>query len=164
MSAFAASAQILPACAHLVQADEHDVEYPNVGYSSVVGENHQMSEQLRRFFTLIERTKMKLHTPELAGNALLSTVTTISCLGFLLIGFDNGLMGGFVNSTAFTTSLGLDEATSTGTNLEALIVAIFEVGAFGGCIITSIFGQDLGRRKSILIGVIIMIIGKPSAT
>lgn len=104
---------------------------------------------------------MNRHTPKLGNNALLSVVTTISCLGFLLIGFDNGLMGGFIGSTAFTTSLGLDEATSTGTNLEALIVAIFEVGAFCGCIITSIFGQDLGRRKSVLIGVVIMIIGKP---
>jgi hypothetical protein len=29
------------------------------------------------------------------GRALLLTVTIISSIGFLMIGFDNGLMGGF---------------------------------------------------------------------
>jgi len=33
----------------------------------------------------------------LEGNALLYTVSLLACLGFLLIGFDNGLMGGLVN-------------------------------------------------------------------
>jgi hypothetical protein len=31
----------------------------------------------------------------LKGRALLASVTTISSIGFLMIGFDNGLMGGF---------------------------------------------------------------------
>ena len=31
---------------------------------------------------------------ELHGNALLGTVTLLTSLGFLLIGWDNGLMGG----------------------------------------------------------------------
>jgi hypothetical protein len=35
--------------------------------------------------------------PQLEGNALLSTVALLSCLGFLLIGYDNGLMVRAVN-------------------------------------------------------------------
>lgn len=31
----------------------------------------------------------------LEGHALLSTVTVITSIGFLMIGYDNGLMGGF---------------------------------------------------------------------
>ena len=31
----------------------------------------------------------------LEGRALLAAVTTISSIGFLMIGFDNGVMGGF---------------------------------------------------------------------
>lgn len=103
--------------------------------------------------------KLKMPQPHLEGSALLYTVTLISCLGFLLIGFDNGLMGGFVNSTAFTSSVGVDSGTSTDTYLIALIVSIFEIGAFFGCITTSFFGQQLGRRRSIIIGVVIMTIG-----
>lgn len=96
----------------------------------------------------------------LEGDSLLFTVTTLTCLGFLLIGFDNGLMGGFVNSTAFTETFGIDTDTSAGTNLIALIVAIYEIGCFIGAITTSFIGENLGRRKSVLVGVIIMIIGK----
>ena len=32
--------------------------------------------------------------PELRGPTLLATVTTLTSLGFLMIGFDNGLLGG----------------------------------------------------------------------
>lgn len=32
--------------------------------------------------------------PELRGPALLAAVTTLTSLGFLMIGFDNGLLGG----------------------------------------------------------------------
>jgi MFS family permease len=95
----------------------------------------------------------------LEGNALLATVTTLTCLGFLLIGYDNGLMGGFVNSPAFTETFGIDTKTNAGTNMIALIVAIYEIGCFIGAVTTSFIGEGLGRRKSVLIGVIIMVIG-----
>jgi MFS family permease len=97
---------------------------------------------------------------QLEGNALLYTVTTLTCLGFLLIGFDNGLMGGFVNSPAFTETFGITPNTSSGTNTIALIVSIFEIGCFIGAVTTSFIGETLGRRKSVLIGVLIMIVGK----
>ena len=57
----------------------------------------------------------------LSGRALLGTVSTISCLGFLLIGYDNGLMGGLVNQAAFNTTFDTPSATIIG-----LIVAIYE--------------------------------------
>jgi MFS family permease len=85
---------------------------------------------------------------QLEGNTLLYTVTTLTCLGFLLIGFDNGLMGGFVNSPAFTETFGIDIKSNDGTNLIALIVAIYEIGAFIGAVTTSFIGEGLGRRKS----------------
>jgi MFS family permease len=101
----------------------------------------------------------KLH---LESNALLATVTTLTCLGFLLIGYDNGLMGGFVNSPAFTGTFGIDTKTDAGTNMIALVVAVYEIGCFVGAVTTSFVGEGLGRRKSVLIGVIILIIGSHS--
>lgn len=83
--------------------------------------------------------------PELQGRALLLTVTVLTSLGFMLIGFDNGLMGGLgefahhtcrsiggqvltmpahlclVNSPAFNTTFNTPNATMIG-----VIVAIFE--------------------------------------
>ena len=58
---------------------------------------------------------------ELQGRALLGTVTSVTCLGFLLIGYDNGVMGGLVNQPAFNTTFGTPNATMIG-----LIVAIYE--------------------------------------
>jgi MFS family permease len=63
-------------------------------------------------------------------------------------------MGGLVNSPAFTKTFDSPSPTITG-----LIVAIYEVGCFFGSVSTSIFGEQIGRKKSIGIGVIIMIIG-----
>ncbi|QDS76990.1 hypothetical protein FKW77_005892 [Venturia effusa] len=88
------------------------------------------------------------------GRALLASVTALTSLGFLLIGFDNGLMGGLVNGTAFKDTFDTPSSTMVG-----VIVAIYEVGAFLGSIFTSVVGENLGRKKSIFIGVIVMIIG-----
>nr|POE48082.1 sugar transporter stl1 [Quercus suber] len=112
----------------------------------------------------------------LEGSALLHTVALLSCLGFLLVGFDNGLMGGLVNGAAFDRTFGIDATASSGANLIALIVAIYDIGCFFGAVFCSIFGKPhppieasityrsitgerLGRRRSILIGVLVMIVG-----
>lgn len=92
--------------------------------------------------------------PELEGRALFICVTALTCSGFLLIGYDNGLMGGLVNTRSFKGTFGTLRSEITG-----LIVAIYEVGCFFGSIATSIFGEKIGRKKSIFIGVVIMIIG-----
>lgn len=42
----------------------------------------------------------------LKGRALLAVTTTITSLGFLMIGFDNGLMGGFGQSCVNSPLLG----------------------------------------------------------
>jgi MFS family permease len=68
-------------------------------------------------------------------------------------------MGGFVNSPAFTGTFGIDTKTDAGTNMIALVVAIYEIGCFVGAVTTSFIGEGLGRRKSVLIGVIILVIG-----
>ncbi|KAK9364880.1 general substrate transporter [Lipomyces kononenkoae] len=91
---------------------------------------------------------------KLRGNTLLAAVTTVTALGFLQIGFDIGLMGGLVNERAFNDTFDSPSPTMLG-----FIVSIMEVGAFFGSITNSIFGESLGRKKSIAIGVVIMIIG-----
>lgn len=101
---------------------------------------------------------------QLEGNALFSAVTTISCLSFLLIGFDNGLMGGFITSDAFLNTFDMVEGTNYETYMVALIVAIYEIGCFFGSLITSFVGEKLGRKRSIFIGACIMIVGQSSCS
>ncbi|KHN97316.1 sugar transporter STL1 [Metarhizium album ARSEF 1941] len=92
--------------------------------------------------------------PELQGRALLLTVTVLTSLGFMLIGYDNGLMGGLVNAPAFGRSFG-----HPGPKMIGLIVAIFEVGCFFGSILSAVFGERLGRRRTIAHGCCVMIVG-----
>ena len=58
---------------------------------------------------------------KLHGRGLLGTVTAVTCLGFMLVGYDNGVMGGLVNQKAFNTTFNTPDATMIG-----LIVAIYE--------------------------------------
>ncbi|KAK5108321.1 hypothetical protein LTR62_008417 [Meristemomyces frigidus] len=95
----------------------------------------------------------------LEGSALLYSVSLLACLGFLLIGFDNGLMGGLVNGPAFDNTFNIAPKTKSGANLIGLIVSIYEIGCFFGAVTTAFVGEWLGRRRSIFIGTCIMIIG-----
>lgn len=91
---------------------------------------------------------------KLQGNTLFGAVTALTALGFMQIGFDNGLMGGLVNQKAFN-----DTFNSPSPAMIGLIVSIMEVGAFLGSICTAVVGEQLGRKKSIAIGVVTLIMG-----
>jgi hypothetical protein len=62
--------------------------------------------------------------PQLRGQPLLLTVSVLTSLGFMLIGFDNGLMGGLVGAPAFNNTFHNPSLDMIGT-----ITAIFESGA-----------------------------------
>lgn len=57
----------------------------------------------------------------LEGRALVLTVSLLTSLGFMLIGYDNGLMGGLVGAPAFNSTFDSPDADMIGT-----IVAIYE--------------------------------------
>lgn len=68
-----------------------------------------------------------------------------------------GVLGGLVNNEPFTNSLGVS-ATSDAT-LLGTIVAIYEIGCCVGALATAFYGEKLGRRKSIMVGAVVAIIG-----
>ncbi|KAH7304194.1 sugar transporter STL1 [Stachybotrys elegans] len=90
----------------------------------------------------------------LSGRALIFTVSVLTSLGFMLIGYDNGLMGGLVNTDAFNQSF-----DTPSTSMIGVIVAIFEVGCFFGAIGAAVWGERLGRRHTMFVGCIVMIVG-----
>lgn len=63
-------------------------------------------------------------------------------------------MGGLVGQKAFNDTFASPDPTMIG-----LIVSIMEIGAFLGSICTAVVGENLGRKKSIAIGVMILIFG-----
>ncbi|KAF5641596.1 sugar transporter STL1 [Fusarium sp. NRRL 25303] len=86
---------------------------------------------------------------ELQGQSLILTVSVLTSLGFMLIGYDNGLMGGLVNTTAFK-----DTFDSPDSDMIGLLV-----GCFFGAVFSSIWGEKLGRRRSVFVGCVFLIIG-----
>ncbi|KAI8677605.1 hypothetical protein NCS56_00650800 [Fusarium sp. Ph1] len=91
---------------------------------------------------------------ELQGRALILTVSVLTSLGFMLIGYDNGLMGGLVNTPSFNNSF-----DSPSPDMVGVIVAIFEIGCFFGAICAAVWGERLGRRRTIFLGCIVMTAG-----
>ncbi|WWD21823.1 hypothetical protein CI109_106311 [Kwoniella shandongensis] len=90
----------------------------------------------------------------LQGNALLYTVTLLTAMGFMLIGYDNGVMGGIINEKPFQTTFKHPSDSLLGT-----IVAIYEIGCCAGALVCAAVGEGLGRRKSIMVGVVLMLAG-----
>lgn len=63
-------------------------------------------------------------------------------------------MGGVINEAPFQETFDHPSASLLGT-----IVGIYEVGCFFGALICAAIGEQLGRRKSIMVGVVTMLGG-----
>ncbi|GEQ72138.1 hypothetical protein JCM33374_g5824 [Metschnikowia sp. JCM 33374] len=95
------------------------------------------------------------------GHTLGRLITIICGVGFLLFGYDQGVMGSLLTLKPFNetytqidTSLHKDAAT-----LQGAVIAIYEIGCLFGALSTIYFGDKLGRLKVIFVGCLIMIVG-----
>ncbi|KAK8866197.1 hypothetical protein IAR55_001348 [Kwoniella newhampshirensis] len=66
------------------------------------------------------------------AGSLLFIVTLLTAKGFLLIGYDNGVMGGVINEKPFQTTFKHSSSSLLGT-----ILAICEIGCCAGSIVTA---------------------------
>lgn len=90
----------------------------------------------------------------LSGSMLLAFITACCATGFLLVGYDNGVFGGLVNTPSFQSTFDNPDA-----NTVSNIVSLYEIGCFVGALSTFIIGDYLGRRGTIIVGSIWMIAG-----
>ncbi|KAG7907566.1 hypothetical protein KL906_003647 [Ogataea polymorpha] len=98
----------------------------------------------------------------LKGRNLQWGVTIASGAGFLLFGFDQGVMSGLLTGAAFTHQFPAIDTTATGhgsSSLQGTVVAIYEIGCFFGALFSFVFGERLGRRWSIIIGCLTLSVG-----
>ncbi|OMP86578.1 Sugar transporter STL1 [Diplodia seriata] len=96
----------------------------------------------------------------LTGKALDWAITLCSGAGFLLFGYDQGVMSGLLTGTAFTKVFPeIDTQRGGSSSLQGTVVAIYEIGCFFGAIFTFVFGERLGRRKCIMLGCTVLTIG-----
>ncbi|KAL2676495.1 hypothetical protein Neosp_010253 [[Neocosmospora] mangrovei] len=91
---------------------------------------------------------------KLRGKYLQGAITFSAGSAYLLFGYDQGVLGGLVTQPSFLDAIGNPSPSFLG-----LIVALYNIGCLVGCIVASLIGNKWGRRKIIIWGCIIMIIG-----
>lgn len=98
----------------------------------------------------------------LTGTPLNWAITATAGSGFLLFGYDQGVMSGLLTGLAFTSVFPEIDTTNGGngsSSLQGTVVAIYEIGCFFGAIICLLVGEMLGRRKCIMIGCVVLSVG-----
>ncbi|KAL2061700.1 hypothetical protein VTL71DRAFT_7078 [Oculimacula yallundae] len=78
-----------------------------------------------------------------------------SCQGFLLLGYDQGVMSGIIGAKNQFDK----DFNNPDPKLQGIITSIYDIGCAVGCIFCFFFGEIFGRKNMILAGGITMIIG-----
>ncbi|KAI1880140.1 hypothetical protein JX265_001761 [Neoarthrinium moseri] len=98
----------------------------------------------------------------LTGRPLHWAITAAAGCGFLLFGYDQGVMSGLLTGAAFTAQFPeIDTTAGAGgsASLQGTVVAIYEIGCFFGSILALVFGEKIGRRKTIMAGCLVLCVG-----
>lgn len=92
----------------------------------------------------------------LTGRPLSILVSIVATNGFLLFGYDQGVMSGIISAPQFNRAFPQTQDDAT---WQGFVTAIYEIGCLIGAIFQLGFGDVLGRRRAIIMGGIIMIVG-----
>ncbi|GAA5841365.1 hypothetical protein JCM11251_006163 [Rhodosporidiobolus azoricus] len=99
----------------------------------------------------------------LTGTKLITAITACSTVGFLLFGYDQGVMSGIITGKEFVQTFPacdeLVQGASRAKLLQATYTSIYELGCLVGAVFALFFGNKTGRRRMMIMGAIVMIIG-----
>ncbi|KAG1740225.1 uncharacterized protein EDB91DRAFT_1053442 [Suillus paluster] len=119
--------------------------------------NHQQIE-----FDL-DLADVAAHAPSLRGRKLTAAVGFVAGTGFLLFGYDQGVMSSLLTGNQFEAAFPevvVEASHPNHATLQSFTIAIYEVGCLFGSLSNLWVGDRLGRRRTIALGGSIMIIGR----
>ena len=90
----------------------------------------------------------------LHGSLLIGLITSVCSSGFLLFGYDQGVMSGVVISDNWLQTMGNPSNLIVGT-----ITALYDVGAIVGAIIAAFVAEPLGRKRTLIFGSVLVLLG-----
>ncbi|GAB7353839.1 hypothetical protein MBLNU459_g4207t2 [Dothideomycetes sp. NU459] len=76
----------------------------------------------------------------LKGKGLLTGITCSAGMGFILFGYDDGVIGGLLTASRFEKQFNLDST------MQGTVTSLFIVGAFLGCLFTAFSNGKWGRK------------------
>ncbi|KAK4228127.1 general substrate transporter [Podospora fimiseda] len=83
----------------------------------------------------------------LKGTPLMALLTSALSTGFLLFGYDQGVMSGVILSPSFLDIMGSPSPLALGT-----LVSVYTFGAIFGSILSAFTSDKLGRKRTLIIG------------
>ncbi|ANZ73681.1 BA75_01530T0 [Komagataella pastoris] len=90
----------------------------------------------------------------LRGKSFLWAITLCALQGFLLLGYDQGVMSCLISDPTFNKFFKYPDE-----DLQGDITGTYDLGCVAGSIFCYFFGEQLGRRKALMLGGTIMVIG-----
>ncbi|KAG7449357.1 general substrate transporter [Guyanagaster necrorhizus] len=99
---------------------------------------------------------------KLRGRKLTAAIAFISGTGFTLFGYDQGVMSALLTANQFDKvfpQVIVNSAHPKHATLQSFVVAIYEIGCLIGALSNLWLGDKLGRRRTMVLGAIIMTIG-----
>ncbi|KAI0470576.1 general substrate transporter [Xylariaceae sp. FL0804] len=103
----------------------------------------------------------------LTGTRLNIAIALVAGVDFALFGYDQGVMGGLLTLDSFlalfpqinTQNPPLGSSPGRASNIQGITVGGYTLGCFFGALATIWLGNVLGRKRTILMGTSIMIVG-----
>ncbi|KAF2162688.1 hypothetical protein M409DRAFT_68976 [Zasmidium cellare ATCC 36951] len=102
------------------------------------------------------------------GKPLEWTLTAILTFGFVLVGYDQGVMSGVITSPQW---LAVFPKVNNNANLLGFTVAIYDIGTTLGAVTMIFLGDKIGRKRScltggagVILGVVIQVTAMPSSS
>ncbi|KAG7905983.1 hypothetical protein KL906_004762 [Ogataea polymorpha] len=128
----------------------------------------ETSASAQKVATLLDKTeKSPVQESEfptflgLRGQTLQNTVSVMASVGFLLFGYDQGVMGSLLTLESFRDTFpSIDTIRhADAATMQGFTIAVYEIGCLAGALSTLYFGDKLGRLRCIFIGCVVMTIG-----
>ncbi|KAL2800933.1 general substrate transporter [Aspergillus keveii] len=88
------------------------------------------------------------------GRTLQAAIWAACGMAFILFGYDQGVFSGIVENENF-----LEHMSHPNDSLMGIIVSIYNLGCFTGCVINFMVADKLGRRRAMWVAMVWVIIG-----
>ncbi|TCD65240.1 hypothetical protein EIP91_002948 [Steccherinum ochraceum] len=92
----------------------------------------------------------------LVHNRKIFAIAVFASLGGLLYGYNQGVFSGVLGMNNFITKMGKD---ATDSNLKGWLVAVLELGAWFGVLLTGYAADKLSRKYTIVLAVVVFCVG-----